>query len=314
MSNPSLPPEVAAFGRRGTDWQAWVDALPGLRSAVMAGWQLSLDGDAMSGGCSLVHPVRTENGTRSTLKIEWPHREAEHEHLALRHWAGNGAVRLLRADPPRFVFLLERADHRRDLHALPEIEACETVARLYRRLHLPALPQLRRLSELATRWSEGLLALPVDAPLPRRYVEQAAGLARDLAGDPSCDGRLVHTDLHFGNVLASLRDGDHGDVGVGTEWLVIDPKPLSGDSHYEVAPLLHNRWPDVVATGDVRAAVQSRFLTVVDAADLDEARARDWVVVREMVNAMWALDGEDPVLNVREHVTRCVTIAKAVQD
>ena len=312
-SKPSLPAEVAAFGSRGTDWQDWVDALPHLRDTALSEWRLSLDGDAMSGGCSLVHPVRTDGGTRATLKIEWPHPEAEHEHLALRHWAGNGAVRLLRADPRRFVFLLERADARRDLNALPDIEACETAARLYRRLHVPAPPQLRRLSRLAARWSAGLLALPVDAPLPRRYVEQAAALARDLAGDPDCDGRLVHTDLHFDNVLAALRDENADDAGTGTEWLAIDPKPLSGDPHHEVAPLLWNRWPELVASGDVRAAVQSRFLTVVDAAELDEARARDWVVVREMVNAMWALTGEDPVVDLRDHVTRCVTITKAVQ-
>ena len=69
-----------------------------------------------------------------------------------------------------------------------------------------------------------------------------------------------------------------------------------------------------LATGDVRAAVRERFHTVLDAAGLDEDRARDWVVVRELVNAMWALTGSDPRHDVREWVTRCVTIAKAVQD
>ena len=51
--------------------------------------------------------------------------------------------------------------------------------------------------------------------------------------------------------------------------------------------------------------------------ELDEDRARDWVVVRELHNALWTLedtprgglDADD-----REWLTRCVTIAKAVQD
>jgi len=264
----------------------------------------------MRGECAVVHPVRTGDGGPAVLKLEWPHAEAEHEHLALRHWGGNGAVRLLRADPNRFAFLLERAEARHDLNTLPDLEACEVAARLYPLLHVPAPPHLRVLSEQATRWSRELLALPVGAPLPRRYVERAATLAGDLAADPQCDGTLIHNDLHYDNVLRSAR-------GAGVEWLAIDPKPLSGDAHFEVAPLLWNRWDELVATGDLRTAIRARFHTVVDTAGLDEHRAAAWVVVRQLVNAMWLLTGKAapgphvPELDVQ--VTRCVTVTKAVQ-
>ena len=69
----------------------------------------------------------------------------------------------------------------------------------------------------------------------------------------------------------------------------------------------------------MREDVRSRFHTLVDAAELDEDRARDWVVVRLVLNAYWAiedaqqqhraLDADD-----REWITRCITIVKAVQD
>jgi len=75
----------------------------------------------------------------------------------------------------------------------------------------------------------------------------------------------------------------------------------------------------VVASGDVRDAVRRRFHTVVDAALLDEHRARDWVVVRELHNVLWTL--EDAVRDQRAltaedqaWVTASVAIAKAVQD
>ena len=310
---PALPPQVQKFRSRGDEWEPWVDALPGLRRDLLEEWELDLDGEAMHGYCSLVHPVRTAAGERAVLKLSGPTWEGEHEHLALRLWSGRGAVRLLRADPHRWALLLEPADAGRDLHALPALEACTVVARLYGDLHVDAPPQLRLLSDQAARWSAELRALPAAVPLPRRYVEQASGLAGELAATAGCDGRLVHTDLHYDNVLASLRDDSSDDAG-SKEWLAIDPKPLSGDPHFEVAPLLWNRWDELVATGDVRTAIRARFHTVVDTAGLDEARARAWVVVRELVNAMWALTAGAAIEDGDEFLTQCVTITKAVLD
>ena len=77
-------------------------------------------------------------------------------------------------------------------------------------------------------------------------------------------------------------------------WLAIDPKPLSGDPHAELAPMLWNRWDEVVASGDVREAVRERFFTLVDHAELDEDRARAWVVVRELVQVLEHLEAPTP--------------------
>ncbi len=76
------------------------------------------------------------------LKVAFPDDESEHEHLALQHWHGNGAAQPLRADPHRSAMLLERL-HREDLTGVADLEACEIVAGLYARIHVPALPQLR---------------------------------------------------------------------------------------------------------------------------------------------------------------------------
>jgi streptomycin 6-kinase len=97
---------------------------------------------------------------------------------------------------------------------------------------------------------------------------------------------------------------------------VIDPKPMSGDAHYEVSPLLWNRWDEIVESGDIRRAVRRRFHAVVDTAGLDEERARDWVVVREVHNAMWAFEDADGDLSDvdRDWITTAIAIAKAVQD
>ena len=95
-------------------------------------------------------------------------------------------------------------------------------------------------------------------------VEQAVSWAAELVADEAEVARVLHGDLHFANVLAATRE----------PWLAIDPKPVNGDPHYEVAPLLWNRWDEVLAASSVRSAVRRRFEAVVDAAGLDEVRAR----------------------------------------
>ena len=304
-----VPAGLLASGDRDEGWQPWLDALPRLVRDVVEEWELTYDGAPRHGFCALVVPVRTTGGRPAMLKLSWPHDEEEHEHVALETLRGNGMVRLYRADPRRHVMLLERLHADEDLRCLPVDEACGVVAGLYRRIHVPAPPQLRPLTGYVDRWAVGLSKLARDAPIPRRLVEQAIALSRDFVADPASVGTMIHGDLHYENVLVGDRE----------PWLVIDPKPMSGDPHYEVAPILWNRWEEAVASGDVREEVRRRFFLLVDAAELDEDRARDWVVVREVDNALWTvqdaerarrrLDAED-----REWITRCVTIAKAVQD
>jgi len=304
-----VPPGLLEQRELGPDWADWLDRLPKLFDEVVAEWELRYDGAPSSGFCSLVAPVRTPSGRPAVLKVSFDaDTESEHEALALRHWDGRGAVRLLRADPRRRALLLERL-HPEDLTTVDDLEACEVVAGFYPRLHVPALPQLRTVASYVERWLAALATLPRNAPVPHRFVEQALSLGRDLVADPDSSGVLVHGDLHYENVLAADRE----------PWLVIDPKPMSGDPHYEPAPLLWNRWDELVATGSVRDAIRRRFHTVVDTADLDEDRARAWVVVRVVLNAHWSIEdaeraGRPLTADEREWITQSVAIAKAVQE
>lgn len=296
-----LPPGVRAMAERSPAWASWVALLPRRASDLLGEWSLRADGPPAYGYCSLVLPVRDADDRPGALKLTFDgDDESRHEHLALRLWDGDGAVRLLRADPRRRALLLERLELR-DLADEWDVAACETVAGLYARLHRPALPQLAPLTGYVDAWTERLAVLPRDARLPHRLVEQAVSLGRSFVADPGSTGRTIHGDLHYGNVLAAERE----------PWLAIDPKPVDGDPHYEVAPLLWNRWEELA--GDVRGGVRRRFLTTVDAAGLDEDRARDWVVVRMLHNALWEVEDQPTSPDV-EWLTRCVSIAKAVQE
>lgn len=255
----------------------WLRALPGLVDGHLAEWDLAQDGPAWFGECALVLPVR-RGRDGLVLKVTWPHAEAEQEHLALRAWNGRGAVRLVAADPSAFTMLLERLDGDRDLTSVPVLEGCEVIGGLFRRLDQPALPQLPRLSEQAPRWAEHLGSPPPS--LPRRLAGQARSVIGDLVGEGDRDTRLVHSDLHYANVLAGRRE----------PWLAIDPKPMAAEWSFAVAPAVWNRAEEAARAHNLRIHLRLRADVVAEAAGLEEERVRAWTFVRLVVNALWAAE------------------------
>lgn len=248
-------------------------------------WNLRADGDVVRGPGASVLPVLSPDGVPAILKVG----HSEHEHLVLRRWNGDGAARLLRADPHRRALLLERL-RPETLENVSDVNACDVVAGLYRRLHVPVMPQLPTLSSLLAQWADEFAALPRSAAVPHRLVEQAVTLCRDLSTEP--DSVVLHGNLHYGNVLAANRE----------PWLAISPQSVNGDPSYEIAPMLWNRWDHVA--DNVRFGVQRRFYALLDAAGFDEDRARAYVIVRVVREAT-----QDPA-----NLTTYVALAKAAQD
>ena len=260
---------------------AWLARLPRLVEESLAEWDLTLDGDPMHGNAALVLPVRRRDDSTAVLKVTWPHVEAGHEHLALQHWGGHGAVRLLAANPGRWTMLLERLYSGRDLHDVPIDEACHVIGDLLRQLDHAAIPQLSRLSADAERLAARLGSAP--PAIPRRFVEQARALLSDLVTDDAVDSRMVHTDLHFWNVLAA-------------------------DPAFAITPALWNRWEEAVSSGDLRRHLRRRLTIICDSAGVDEERARAWSIVREVQMALWAVEDDDG-----DEVTKAIAIIKAMQ-
>ncbi|WP_234812721.1 aminoglycoside phosphotransferase family protein [Mycolicibacterium confluentis] len=275
------------------------DVVGAVVDSLMEQWDLRPDGPAIHGSRSLVVPVRTSASLPAVLKVGGPDAPDSQEHLVLRRWAGDGAARLLRADPRRRALLLERLQAR-SLAAVPDVEACGVIADLYRRLHVPAMPQLSPLGSQVQDWVRDFGALPRSAPIPRRLVEQASALGRELAGERVDSERVLHGYLHYGTVLASDRQ----------PWLSISPRPLNGDPHAEIAPMLWHRWDDLA--GHIRDGVRARFWALADAAGFDEDRARAWVIVRVVHEATRELARGAAADGAA--LTRFVAIAKAVQD
>lgn len=283
----------AEGGPTGADWVASVDRLA---RECLDEWDLVVTGPPMTGWTAVVHPVsRGAGGEPLVLKVGWPHVESAQEHLALRAWDGRGSVRLVAADPARGALLLERLDAGRDLDEMDIDEACAVVGGLYRELHVPAPPTIRSLTAYLDPY---LTQLRQRTDLPRRVITRVAGLAGELLAEPG-PRVLLHTDLHFQNVLAAER----------APWLAIDPKPLAGPSAYELHPLLRNRIEEMGTGSALRWSVRRRLEVTCEAAGLDEELARLWCLVRCGVEILWAaVDGDDVELS------KNLTLLKALED
>lgn len=246
-------------------------------------WGLTIEDLQQLGEWNLVYLVR--RGTqRYAMRICGPGSDVEHEAAALRAWNGNGAVRLLDVDSGDRGMLLERLDSDRSLRDLPLSNAADIAGRLLRTLAVPAPDSLPLLVDVASTAAE---EMPIHQrrlgnPVPAAILNRAVGIALDLSCDPGT--LLVHGDLHYGNVLAGIRQ----------PWLAIDPKPVVGHPEGSVAELLWTRL-DEVADDD---AIRSLLDTIVDAGRLEPGRAHAWAVLRATSYWLWGLENgltEDPV-------------------
>ena len=198
------------------------------------------------------------------LKIQWPHRESEHETAALELWNGDGAIRLVARDEPRDALLLERCRPGTPLGRLGPKAALDVLIGLLPRLWKPAGPPFRSLAEEASWWTSYLPAEweRIGRPHEQELLEAAVSALEELAPTQG-EQVLVHQDLHGDNVLAAERE----------PWLAIDPKPLVGEREFGLASII--RSPEL---GHSERALRHRLDRLTSELGLDRDRARKWAL------------------------------------
>lgn len=272
------------------DARPWLDSLPELANSYLERWQLRVTGGPMHGVASLVLPVVRADGVEAMLKLQPVTEETADEALALRTWLGLPVVRVLADDESTGTILLERLDACRPLSAHPDSEAATAIlAELLRDLTAVAAPPgMRRLEDVAREMVAEAPSVvdELDDPAERAAVRRWADAVAELVKEPG--DRLLHWDLHYDNVLASVDR---------EPWVVIDPKPLAGDPGFDLFPALNNRRDDLFATGDPDRAIRRRFDQLLDLTGIDRDRGLGWTRARLLQNALWDLDDEETTLD-----------------
>ncbi|BCW58214.1 MULTISPECIES: aminoglycoside phosphotransferase family protein [Micrococcaceae] len=288
-----IPGDLHARYNRDSAGRDWLASLPGLVAGALDRWNLSVDlapgSEPWNGHGALVVPV-LRDGVPLALKIAFPHDEAQVERHALALWDGHGAVDLVAADASSCSLLLERLDASGWLQDVPMDHARDAWSAVMRQLSIQPDERLEwrafdHVAATAERWSDELPAEweRLDRPFPRWLLEAALEVCqtRGAVGRRSGTDVLVHTDLHFMNILAVPAENraSRGD------YLAIDPQPQIGEAEFAVAPVLWNRIQDLPRTAP-EAALRERCHDFSVAAGLDPEAARQWSVAREVENAL----------------------------
>jgi streptomycin 6-kinase len=265
------------FGDRGREWLA---QLPQIVARCERRWEIAVGPVFDEGGAvSWVAPATRRDGSEAVLKLFIPDLENRHEALALLHYDGRGAVRLL--DHDEGVLLLERARPGTSLWEVDdEDEANRVVAGLLAILWRPApvgSPH-RTLERVAAEWVEEIPATweALGGPFERSLLDRAVAALRELGPDQG-EQVLLHQDLHGGNVLRAEREG----------WLAIDPKPLIGEREFDLASLLRDRRDSLAADARAGSRVRRRLDLLASETGLDRERLRGWGIAHALA---WGMD------------------------
>lgn len=274
-------PEGLRWWRDEPGGDEWLERLPRLAAECAGRWGLRLGDPFEPASVSLVVPATSTDGTEAVLKLNFPESESEHEAHALAHWDGRGAVRLLAHDPERRALLIERCRPGAQLWQVDDEDeanlAAASVLRTLRRPPDDGTPY-RTLAGEAGRWAAELPGRwkLLGRPFERSLLDRALRAIAELAPSQP-ELVVVHQDLHGGNVLSAGREA----------WLAIDPKPLLGEPAFDLASLLCDRRPSLLADPAPQRRVRRRLDVLVGELELDRERVRGWAVVHALV---WGLD------------------------
>jgi streptomycin 6-kinase len=290
--------ELAAtdFAAAGSpEGKAWIAGVPCLLASLARQWDLTIAGEEFRHGYSAIVLPVSQGGRPLVLKLAWPSDQVRGEADALAAWRARGAVELVACDVPRGALLLERLDASRSLTSIPLTEAAAIAGALMRTLAIEASGSFPLLHTAARQLAATFQARQrsLADPVPSQWITLASRLAADLARDPV--RLLVHTDLHYDNILASER--------AGQRWVAIDPAVAAGTPERSTAELLWTRADELPGP----RAITGLLDTLVENGQLDRAKAVAWSFVRSIDYWLWGLENgltTDPL--------RCQRIASAL--
>ncbi|WP_127589123.1 aminoglycoside phosphotransferase family protein [Paenibacillus koleovorans] len=264
---------------------AWAEALPGLIAECAARFDFRSVAPFPDLTWNFILLGKDAEDRSIVLKASFLKDELAREVRVLRAYAGHGGVRVLDADESWGVAVLEGVVPGTPLSTIEDDERATAVfCEVFRRLHSQDLPVdgvfptlLQHFAAMERYRLKRVEDKPQETPLPEKWVETAEVYLADLLASTQEPLLLLHGDLHHYNLL--LR-GEN-------QWMVIDPKGVVGDVHFETIQYLLN-FED--RGGDRESLLLRRIAMMADRLGLDPQRIAMWGVARGVLEACWTLE------------------------
>lgn len=202
--------------------------------------------------------------------------------LALRHFDGRGAVRLLHHDDGAQLMEYAIGDELMTLVQRGEdAAATRVIADVIRQLHSVPLSEPHDGLYRLQRWFRGLFKQAEAEKSAGRasiYV-RGASIAERLLADQR-EVRVLHGDIHHRNIRQSARG-----------WLAFDPKGLVGERTYDCANTLCN--PDMPELVHNEARLLTNAGILADELRIDLGRVLAFTFAYGCLSASWSLQDGD---------------------
>jgi streptomycin 6-kinase len=242
----------------------------------LSAWNLSNPKFLTQTMTSHIYTVTYDTGT-AILKLLSPSETDEQRGaVALRHFDGHGAVRLLHYDEGAHLMEYAAGDELVTLVERGEDEnATRIIAQVIKQLHSVQQNSPPDGLFLLERWFGGLFnkaAADRLAGIESIYVRSASLAKRLLASQR--DVRVLHGDIHHRNIRQSSRG-----------WLTFDPKGLVGERTYDCANTLCNPVMPELVHNETRLLTNAAILA--DMLALDLSRVLAFTYAYACLNASW---------------------------
>jgi streptomycin 6-kinase len=275
---------VGTFGQAGTEW---LQRLPTILADLASRWKINLETPFADLSYNYVAPATWHDGAQVVLKAGVPNRELRTEIAALRTFDGEGAVRLLAAEPDLGALLLERLQPGTPVLQLTNDEQATAIAaQVMQQLWKPA--PANHIFPSVSDWAAGLGRLwerfgGSTGPFPHELVEAAESHFRELIGTTQ-NVVLLHGDLHHWNILSDQR----------RPWLAIDPKGVIGEPAYEVGAWLRNPFPQILEMANPQEIISRRINQFEEILGFEHEHIFGWAVAQAVLSAWWSYEERDP--------------------
>ncbi|HVF47220.1 MAG TPA: aminoglycoside phosphotransferase family protein [Pyrinomonadaceae bacterium] len=267
---------TAGCGEAGT---RWIENLESTVQRLEHHWDLRVEKPFAAGEFNFVAPATTTDGGPVVVKIAppWDPVEIFGEAEYLRYREGVGCVRLLGVEPHERAILMERIFPGENFAAHFDTRKQDAIGPAIGALRAVLRPEPNGPHSITSldKWFDGLRRYKT-TDFPQHYAAKALKIYDRLSGGQG-EGFYLHGDFHHGNLVTSNR----------SEFVVIDPKGITGHVGYEIAVFLNNHhwWQET--DPNIDAILIDAVRRFSEAFGIDESELRQWAYAQMVLGSWW---------------------------